>query len=138
MIIALLAIGCERAMEEAMEAQIESETGGNAEVDIDGGSMTVETEDGTLEIESSGVKDGWCPEGQEFKMTSTAEGNEGNMKMVYQGVISSGEYAGYCHVTYDMTSTEGTANINFYFNEDGDGYQVMEINGEKFSTEWHN
>ncbi len=77
--IALAASGCgniaenlgERALEEAVEAGIEAEDGGNVEIDIDGdsGSITIEGEDGE-KVSISGEAD---DEGGSFKI----EGEDG-------------------------------------------------------------
>jgi len=94
---------------------------------------TIETDEGDVNVKSS-VKnaDEWCQVGSEWSM----DGGDGSAKMVVEELVSSGKYNGFCHVTYDVSSEEGTANIDFYFNEKGDGYQVMEMNGQKFESEW--
>jgi hypothetical protein len=139
MVIALFAIGCEKALEEAMEAKIESETGENVEVDIDSGSMTVETDDGTLEVTSSGLGgDGWCEDGAEWSMASTGVEGTANAQWMIEGLMTSGDYQGLCHVVYTSTSPEGDARMDYYFAEDGEtGYFEMNVNGQVMKSEWH-
>lgn len=56
-----LLVGCggESAVENAMEQQIEEETGEEANVVIDDTSMRVETEEGTVEIGSASLPENW-------------------------------------------------------------------------------
>lgn len=125
----------EKAAEEQMEAQIEAETGHDAEVDMEGDEthMTVETDEGTVEIETKGTDSGeWCKEGAEWKMTA----EEGQAQMVIVGIESSGEYEGLCHVEYDIAMPDTQGEMDFYFDEDGNGYQVMNINGQEIKTEF--
>jgi len=142
-IIAILAImmaimlaGCaEKVAEEHMEAQIEAETGHDAEVEIDGedAKMTLETDEGVVQIETKGVdSDEWCKEGAEWKMTA----EQGQAEMVIVGIESSGEYKGMCHVTYDIDIAEAQGEMDFYFDQEGNGYQVMNINGQEIKTEF--
>jgi hypothetical protein len=74
----------------------------------------------------------WCQAGSSW--ASTGHGASSNM--VIKGIVSSGKYAGHCHVKYDVSTGEGNANIDYYFKEDGSGYQVMDINGQHMETEW--
>ena len=136
----LFVIGCQKVAEEAMEAQIESETGQDAEVDIGKGKMTVETPEGTIEIEGSDVNsDEWCQEGAEWKFTSTTPQAGGvNAQWTINGLIETGEFAGLCHVEYTAESSEGDAKMDYYFSEDGEsGYFEMEVNDQKIKQEWH-
>jgi len=87
----------------------------------------------TADVKNTGD---WCQAGSEWKMSSTAEEQPSNVKMVIEGIVSGGKYDGYCHVTYDVTSEENQANIDFYFNEEGDGYQVMVVNGQTYESAW--
>jgi hypothetical protein len=63
-------------------------------------------------------------------------GTEGSANMVIVGIVTSGKYSGYCHVTYDVDTAEGQANAEFYFNEEGAGYQVVTVNGQTMETSW--
>jgi len=98
--------------------------------------MTVNDGETQVEIETN-VKAGneWCQKGTTWSATASGEENA-NMNMVVQGIITEGKYAGYCHVTYDITSDDGQANMDFYYDEDGNGYQVMDINGNTFESSW--
>lgn len=97
--------------------------------------VVVEGEEGKQEITVKAGDGSWCQEGAEWKMTTTGEG-AGTAKMVIVGIVSGGKYDGYCHVTYDVSGEDVDANIDYYFKEDGSGYQVMEVNGQKFESEW--
>lgn len=95
--------------------------------------INVESKDGNAEITvKEGDVDSWCATGTEWKSTGT----QGNAQMIVQGIIKTGKYAGYCHVTYDVDAEGTQADINYYFNEEGDGYQVMVVNGQTFESEW--
>ncbi len=74
----------------------------------------------------------WCMAGSEWNIG----GAQANANMVIQGIATSGKYAGYCHVTYDMTTSQGDVHMEYYFNKEGSGYQVMDINGQRTETEW--
>jgi len=100
---------------------------------IDGKDKVVVKHDDTTIVATEG-KDDWCGEGSTWDMDNT----DGSASMVVVGIESSGKYKGYCHVTYDIETGEDTANIDFYFDEDGNGYQVMDINGEKIEQTWSN
>jgi hypothetical protein len=80
---------------------------------------------------STGDSD-WCSAGSKWSM----DGEHANADMVIQGIATSGKYAGYCHVVYDMKTSQGDVHIDYYFNEEGAGYQVMEINGQRTETAW--
>jgi len=136
-------VGCQEVSENIAEDKIEKafeEEGVEADVDIkdDEAHMVIENEDGKTEIDvKTGDEDSWCQEGTEW--SSTTSGNEevaGTAKMMIVGIVDSGTYAGFCHVTYDVDSAETQADIDLYFDEEGSGYQVMNINGQTFESEW--
>ena len=102
------------------------------EVDDKTTTMTVESDDGNAKIEVKEGTDSWCAAGSEWKMT----GDQGNAQWNIEGIVASGKYKGYCHVTYDIASDDTQANMDYYFKEDGSGYQVMEVNGQKFESQW--
>ena len=54
-----MSCGSENAVEDAMEQQIEEETGGDANVDIDGDAVRIETDDGTFETGSASLPENW-------------------------------------------------------------------------------
>lgn len=110
---------------------------GNADVDIKSSGneadIDIETEEGEQHIEVSGKNtDEWCAEGSTWSSTGT----QGSAKMVVVGIETSGKYKGYCHVKYDMDSAGAQANADYYFDEDGNGYQIIEMNGQTFESEW--
>jgi hypothetical protein len=53
--------------------------------------------------------------------------------------MTSGEYAGLCHVIMSAQGAEGEVmTADYYFSEDGEsGYYEMEVNGQTFKQEWH-
>jgi hypothetical protein len=63
-VVALVTAGCgggasEQSAESSIEKQIEEETGGDADVDIDGDEVTIETSDGTLEAGTGNLPEGF-------------------------------------------------------------------------------
>ncbi|MBU1976026.1 MAG: hypothetical protein KKG59_06505 [Nanoarchaeota archaeon] len=102
------------------------------EGDDEDAKITIESDDGDQVIEAKSGTDSWCSEGAEW----SSSGSEGDAQMVIVGIVDSGKYKDYCHVTYDFDSAGGQGNMDMYFNEEGNGYQVMEVNGQKFESEW--
>ncbi len=120
LIITVFLVGCKTAVEDKENSESE---------------ITVEGENGKQEIKvTKGDKDTWCQKGTEWEMTASGDTNT-NAKMLIEGIMTDGKYKGYCHVTYDMTSEGGSANMDYYFNEEGNGYQIMDINGQHIETE---
>ncbi|MFC1801352.1 hypothetical protein ACFLZB_02720 [Nanoarchaeota archaeon] len=74
----------------------------------------------------------WCQAGSQWTFSDTTN----NMNAVIVGIETTGKYAGYCHVVYDVESADNKANINMYFNQEGQGYQVIEVNGQTIESEW--
>lgn len=102
--------------------------------------MIYETDDGKVEIETNmkDVQEGdWCPAGGEWKMTATGQDmTEANWKI--DKLITSGEYAGLCHVIYTVQTPEKEIKMDYWFDETGEnGYYEMEMNGQKVKQEWH-
>ena len=103
-----------------------TETGGGQDI-------TITADDGDAVIQGHVENaDDWCQAGSNW----TFSGDEGGMSMVIVGLVESGEYAGYCHVTYQVDSPDSVVDADYYFNEDGAGYQVMNVNGQTITTEW--
>ncbi|MBN2111925.1 hypothetical protein JW707_02375 [Candidatus Woesearchaeota archaeon] len=96
-------------------------------------SATIKTAKGDVEV-TTNVREvhEWCQAGSEWSMA----GQQAVANMVIVGLVSSGKYAGYCHVTYDVDTAQGQANADFYFKEDGSGYQVVNVNGQTIETSW--
>ena len=122
MAILLFLVSCQKATEEIIEERIEA--GSNGEVDV--------------EIESSGpTVNEWCEKGAQWKMSAITDDGNTNANWNIQGLETSGEFAGLCHVVYIIESAEGTVNIDYYFEEGGEkGYMLLETNGQKFKQEW--
>ncbi len=97
--------------------------------------QTITNDEGTTTITGTASGDSWCQAGSNWQMTHTGE-DAGAAQMVIVGIESSGKYAGMCHVTYDLQSEETNMEADYYFDEDGNGYQVMNINGQTMESEW--
>lgn len=100
---------------------------------------TITSEQGDVEIETSGLdSDEWCQAGAEWKMTSTMDQGPASAQWIIEGLVTSGEYAGLCHVIYTADTPEGETRMDYYFSEDGEsGYFEMEMNGQTIKQEWN-
>jgi len=76
----------------------------------------------------------WCAEGT----TWNSEIDEGTADMEVIGIVDSGKYEGLCHVHYTIDMQEASGTVDAYFDEDGNGYQVIDVNGQKLETEISN
>jgi len=105
--------------------------GAKNDVDVksSGDTVTIETED--TKVEATAGEDDWCSTGATWSST----GPDGSAKMVVVGIESSGKYKGYCHVKYDIDSEGDDAKMDFYFDEDDNGYQIMDVNGQHIEME---
>jgi hypothetical protein len=74
----------------------------------------------------------WCAEGS----TWNSSGEGVSATMVVQGIEAFGKYSGFCHATYDIETPEGKAKIDIYYDQAGNGYQVVESNGQIIESEW--
>lgn len=101
---------------------------------------TVNTDDGEQTTTVTTTKTGadeWCPEGGEWAMTSTGAQGDMNAEWKIDKLVSSGKYAGLCHVIYTVEGPDGDVSMDYYFSEDGEsGYFLMDINGQKIEQEW--
>lgn len=150
-IIALLVlislVGCKQAAEESIEKGIEAETGYEPEVDIGEKQIDIQAEAGEIEAEvvtgeEAKVKvEGelpieeaveWCKENEEWTIT------KGASKMTVVGIVDSGKYQGYCHVRYEAPEDSRLSAFDFYFDKEGNGYQVLTVNGQQIENEWPN
>lgn len=96
---------------------------------------TVSEDDVKVTVDSSLDSEGqWCAKGTKVK-TQTSEGD---VNAEVKGVIDSGKYAGYCHMVSSFQGSSGTMNIDYYYDESGSGYQVIDVNGQTIETEWTN
>lgn len=135
LVLSVVLMGCNPA-EKAAEIQMESQTG--ADVDIEGDTTTITTEEGDTTVTST-VKnsDEWCQVGTEWKLTST-EAETGNAEWKVQGIVTSGQFEGLCHITYRAESAGETVAMDYYVDESGEnGYFEMDLNGQKYTSEWH-
>ncbi|MBW2991078.1 hypothetical protein KY348_05240 [Candidatus Woesearchaeota archaeon] len=135
LVVLILLTGCGKKV---VEKGIEKEMGGEADVDIGKDKVTVETEEGTVEVTGTD-NDEWCQEGAEWTFTSKQPEEQGDARWIIKGLISSGEYAGLCHVEYTFESEGETGKMDYYFSEDGEsGYFEIEAGGQKIKQEWSN
>lgn len=44
----------------------------------------------------------------------------------------AGTYAGYCHAVYTVSSEGFSSTIHYFLKEDGSGFQMFELNGQKY------
>lgn len=122
-VLLLFVVGCQKATEEIIEQRIEAESNGEVNVEIESSGPTVNE---------------WCEAGAEWKMSATTEEGNARTHWIIQGLETSGEMAGLCHVLYTVESAEGEAKIDYYFEKGGEeGYMVMNMNGQTFKQEWH-
>jgi len=101
------------------------------------GTYSWETEDGQVEGEYT-VKneDDWCQTGTTWSMSGVGTEGFGSMDMVIEGIVKIGEYAGYCHIKLNAESEEEMVKMDYYFDEDGNGYQVLVMNGQTMKSSW--
>jgi hypothetical protein len=138
LVVLISLVGCQQVAEQAMEANLEAETGGDVEVDISEGEMTIETEEGTIHMETTEANTGhWCQEGTEWQYAAAMTEGNTNAQMTVEGLIDFGEYEGLCHVVYVAEGPDGDAQMDYYFSEDGEsGYFEMNVNGEVMKSQW--
>jgi len=123
-VMLLLVVGCtqsiaENVAENQLEAQIEAE-GGDADVEIDGDSVTIEYSDGEgNEISISGSETGndWCDGAAAWNMKVTGE--DGTVSEWKSEFVDSGEYEGTCHVTFTSDGPEGSSRVETWYTENG-------------------
>ena len=91
--------------------------------------VTVTSEQGDVQVEATGFdSDEWCQAGAEWKMTGTFEEGDTNAQWLIEGLMTSGEFEGLCHVIYTADTPDGEARMDYYFSEDGEtGYFEMEM-----------
>ncbi len=135
-----LLMGCTTQIaEDKAEAQIEAQTGGNADVDIGSGKMTVETDEGIVKVETNAQDmKGWCDAGTQWKYAATTDQGNANAQWNIAGLMDSGDYKGLCHVVYEATGPNNEkTTMDYYFTQDGkSGYFEMNVNGQKIKQEW--
>ena len=116
--------------------------GDESQITVNGEQQTITTttttDDGEVTTTMTGTAgdESWCPEGGNWNMEMTGE-EEATASWKVDKLMTSGEYAGLCHVVYTATSSGETINMDYYFSEDGKtGYYEMEVNGQTFKQEW--
>ncbi len=119
------------------EVKVKTETKTDGETTIY--EQTFESDAGTetVKVTSKAGKDDWCPEGGDWDMKSTGVGGTATASMKIDKLVTSGKYAGLCHVVYTAKSPDGEMKIDYWFDESGNrGFYEMDINGQKISQEW--
>lgn len=139
LLVLVFLLGC--STEERIENQIEAETGEDAEVDIDGDTfkMTGTSDKGTYEIVGNNIgEDNWCATGAEWKFAGTNSLEGADAHWIIEGLETNGQFNGLCHVVFTFDNSEESGRMDYYFSEDGkSGYSVVDVNGEKITSEWH-
>ncbi len=133
MVLSLLVlVGCSDQFE--YEYTVEDE--GTVEGTVDGNDYhaDITTEDGDVEIDVHVEnEDSWCQTGTSWASTS----NEGSANMMVEGIMTEGEYEGFCHIVLNTETEEESSSLEYYINEDGsEGYMVMDINGQEYTSAW--
>ena len=100
------------------------------------------TEEGSeVEVTGTAGTGEWCPEGGDWTATWTAteEAGAGTATWKVDKLMTSGKYAGLCHVIYTATTEQGTTTMDYYFSEDGNSgyYEITMPDGSKYSQEFH-
>ena len=98
-----------------------------------GGKTTVETDQGKATVTVNEETDSWCAEGSTVK----TETPQGTVNAVVKGLATSGKYAGCCHMVTSVDVQGQNIEIDYYYTEEGSGYQVMDIAGQTMETAWH-
>jgi hypothetical protein len=111
-----------------------------ANVQTTGAKTTVQTSDANVQIttNSQGAND-WCPAGGDWSAQATTTQGMASATWKVDKLMTSGKYAGMCHVIYTVKSAQGQdVNMEYYFNKDGkSGYVLTNVNGQSYATEWH-
>ena len=75
----------------------------------------------------------WCPSGDEWNFKGTfpgpTEGTDSTWKI--DKIMTSGKYAGLCHVFYSGNVEGNKISIDFYFTEDNTGFWEIDVQGQK-------
>ena len=100
---------------------------------------TVTEEGQTTTMTGTEGADSWCPEGGNWQFTSSGVEGQSQGEWKVDKLMTSGKYAGLCHVIFTAEGPEGDMMMmDYYFSEDGEsGYFLMEMNGQTFEQEWH-
>lgn len=82
----------------------------------------------------AGSDDDWCNEGSVVDVSDSS----GAYRFEVLGIVESGEYEGMCHSRYVVDSEGDSGVMDYYVDEDGNGFQVMTMNGETTKIQWSN
>jgi len=98
----------------------------------------MESDDGRIEVTAKEGADDWCQTGAAWNMNSEATSGDARASWTIDKLETSGEYKGYCHVLYTVKSPEGDVKMEYWFDESGkNGYYEMDVEGQKYTQEWH-
>lgn len=81
-----------------------------------------------------GNGENWCNQGSFVN----SKGSQGEFKLEVIGIEDNGEYMGMCHMRYEIGTSGEQGIIDYYIDENGNGFQIMNINGEQTKTAWSN
>lgn len=95
--------------------------------------ITADGQDGKVEVNTMNEGD-WCPVGTTSKTTTS----DGTATLIIKEKISSGKYAGYCHMVQEADTAVGGMTADYYYKKDGKGYMVMDVAGQHIEREWTN
>ena len=114
----------------------DTEADGDGDSDGDGDTTTTTVSDGDTDVTVTTTEgtDDWCSAGSTWSMDMQGE-ESGFANWEVLGIMDSGEYAGYCHITYEYAVGEDTMNVDLYLTEDEGGFMVMEANGQTITQE---
>jgi len=95
--------------------------------------MVVQNDEGVMTANKG--SGGWCDEGADWSWMAPGEGSA---QWEVKGIVSTGEYAGLCHIEYKMQSSEGETRMDYYINENQDkGYYEMTLpDGQTIKQQW--
>ena len=139
LVVSLLVIGCSEVAEKSTEAQIKEEIGKDVDVEATKDKIDVKSDKGKVEVTGNNLDNNdWCKEGAEWKMQATTKEGDTNAKWLIKELVTSGEFAGLCHVDYTINGPDNTVTkVEYYFSKDGEkGYMMIDANGQKFKQEW--
>ncbi len=87
-----------------------------------------------LQITDEEIKKDWCPQGGEWNFNSSVQ-NKNQWKI--DKLITSGKYAGLCHVLFTLINSNGTFPTEYYFYENGElAYLIVEVKGQKIEKKY--
>jgi hypothetical protein len=115
----------------ACSTSVPKVTDTNVEVTTNDAETNLEIADNTATAQIG--ESSWCSVGTTIK-SNTVDANA-NLEVI--GIETSGQYAGYCHSNYKINSNGYDLNMDYYLNQEGNGYVVTNMNGQISTTEYH-